>query len=174
MSAALSNPSGVPLIERRKDERETWSTSYRAPKEALTFLSYESMTSLRHCEECSTLPRTERGEWTGAWCQKPVETSIPEVRGRAARSSMVKAGLLEPQSWRNTCVPWERDYRPGLMVAVKEIRHPYSLHQSQPLGKRKRCKGSLTTKRRVGVTWGSPTRCKAQGDGGVIVLKCSS
>jgi hypothetical protein len=28
MSAALSNPSGVPLIEGKKDERETWSTSY--------------------------------------------------------------------------------------------------------------------------------------------------
>jgi hypothetical protein len=28
MSAALSNLSGVPLIERKQDERETWSTSY--------------------------------------------------------------------------------------------------------------------------------------------------
>jgi hypothetical protein len=28
MSTTLSNPSGVPLIEGKKDERETWSTSY--------------------------------------------------------------------------------------------------------------------------------------------------
>jgi hypothetical protein len=28
ISAALSNLSGVPLIERKQDERETWSTSH--------------------------------------------------------------------------------------------------------------------------------------------------
>jgi len=50
ISPALSNSSGRPSLRGKKDERKTWSTLHRAPKEAHTFLSYESMTSLRQGE----------------------------------------------------------------------------------------------------------------------------
>ena len=50
ISAPLSNSSGRLSLRENKDERKTWSTLHRAPKEALTFLSYESMTSLRQGE----------------------------------------------------------------------------------------------------------------------------
>ncbi len=50
ISALLSNSSGRPSIRGNRDERKTWSTLDRAPKEALTFLSYESMASLRQGE----------------------------------------------------------------------------------------------------------------------------
>ena len=51
---------------------------------------------------------------------------------------MVKAGLLELSSWRNSCVPWEGYDRPRLMVCVKFSWHAYSLHQSQLPGREKR------------------------------------
>jgi len=45
----------------------------------------------------------------------------------------------------------------------------YSLHQSQLVGNEKRRTEGLRTKRRSGVTWGSPIRGDAQGDGAAIV-----
>jgi hypothetical protein len=45
----------------------------------------------------------------------------------------------------------------------------YSLHQSQLVGNEKRRTEGLRTKRRSVVTWGSPTRGDAQGDGVAIV-----
>ena len=46
----------------------------------------------------------------------------------------------------------------------------YSLHQSQLVGNEKRRTEGLRTKRRWRVTWGSPTRGDAQGDGAAIVV----
>jgi hypothetical protein len=46
----------------------------------------------------------------------------------------------------------------------------YSLRQDQLVGNEKRRTGCLQTERRSEVTWGSPTRGDAQGDGAVIVI----
>lgn len=39
-----TDPLASPLSEEQRDEQVPWSTSERAPKEAHTFLSYESTT----------------------------------------------------------------------------------------------------------------------------------
>ena len=66
---------------------------------------------------------TRKGEGTRAWCEKAGEAPVPGARGRSGRSSMVKAGLLEPKSWRfsarltgakgtDACVGCGTDIRP--------------------------------------------------------------
>src|SRR5258708_22003647 len=57
------------------------------------------------------------------------------------------------------------------MVGVEELLHAYSLHRSQSPGRGKRRTGNLHTERKSRVTWGSPKRCEAQGDGGVVVVR---